>query len=150
MALIPHFCYHTFGSQIFWLILTFTVFYFFIKNFFLFECKKSLDVRDSYIKTLHNIIYSSVHEIKELETSYESQINLKMKEVNNVLNADIDNLKKQSANLYCELMEELYHYIHSVDNDLNDDFLKNKSNYDYVHYLLSNFSLSILNNDEKL
>lgn len=150
MALTPHFDYQTFGSQIFWLFITFSLFYIFIIKIFIPKLNKVVKHRDDCLNVLNDNLTSSIEEKNELEKVYETAINKKLKEINEVL--DKDNLaeKKKNDAMYLELVAELYSYMENVDQDLMNDFQTNKSNYDYLCCLITNFSSSLLNKPNDL
>lgn len=147
MSVIPHFDYQTFGSQIFWLVATFVLFYLFISGVFIPMIHNITKRRSDYLQTIKENLSSSIQEKDELQISYQTIIDDRLLAINKILNEERNKEKIKIHDLYGELISELHHYMELMENNLQHEFNINKEKYDYIAYLLIDTSLPIMIND---
>ena len=160
---MPQFNSKSFNSQLFWLIITFTILYVIITYFILPRIRENIRLRKNKIANdieraesikleVENMISQSNTKFEEAKNQAQKIVKQTLVKSNKEYNNQIDNIKKQIANMQIENERELAQYKKNLEKDIEKSAIAlcvailNKLNYknstaEKIQEKLSKFSM---------
>ena len=161
---MPQFNAKSFNSQLFWLVITFTVLYIIMTYFILPRIRENIRLRKNKIANdleraenikaeIENMISKSNIKLEEAKNQAQKMIKESMLRSNKEYDNQIDTIKKQIANMQIKAEKNITEYKKSLEKDIEKSTISlcavilSKLNYknssaDKIQEKLSKFSMS--------
>ena len=126
---MPQFNAKSFNSQLFWLIITFTALYITITYFILPRIRENIRLRKNKIandleraenikEEIENMISQSNIKLEEAKNQAQTMIKESLLRSNKEYDNQIDNIKKQIANMHIKAEKNITEYKKSLEKDI--------------------------------
>ena len=128
---MPQFNAKSFNSQLFWLIITFTALYLIITYFILPRIRENIRLRKNKIANdleraenikaeIENMISQSNIKLEEAKNQAQTMIKESLLRSNKEYDNQIDNIKKQIANMHIKAEKNITEYKKSLEKDIEN------------------------------